>query len=214
MDMSWSSAARGALGALALLALAGQLGGCAQTAGEYPLPYRFGASLDASFATQEDRAGTGRRLARDFAAAADQTVTFAFNDASLDAAARAILDEQALWLRAHPDVPMVVTGYTDLVGSERYNYGLGLRRADNARKYLVAQGVPAARLIAVESRGEQDPVVPVAGRERLNRRAVTAVAGGAGGTAPGLDGTYAARIYDGYQSGNVGVSEAESMSVQ
>ncbi len=212
--MFWSSATRRAVGAAALLALAAQLGGCAKTAGEYRLPYRYGESLDASFAIQEDRAGTGRRLARDFAASADQMVTFAFNDASLDAEARVILDGQARWLRAHPDVPMVITGYTDLVGSERYNYGLGLRRAENARNYLIAQGVPAARLIAVDLRGEQDPLVPVTGRERLNRRAVTTVAVRPGGTGPGLDGTYAARIYDSYQAGNVGVSEAESMTVQ
>ncbi len=212
--MSWSDAARHALGGAALLALAGQLGGCAGPAGEFPLPYRFGETLDADFAIQEDRAGTGRRLARDFAANAETTVTFAFNDASLEDAARAILDEQALWLRAHPDVPMVVTGYTDLVGSERYNYGLGLRRAESARNYLVAQGIPVARLVAVESLGEQSPAVSVAGPERLNRRAVTTVAGRAGGVGPGLDATYAARVYDAYQAGNVGVSEAESMTVQ
>jgi peptidoglycan-associated lipoprotein len=212
--MCWSSAVLRATGAAALLALASQIGGCTRTAGEFPLPYRFGESLEANFAIQEDRAGTGRRLTRDFVASADPTVTFAFNDASLDAAARAILDEQARWLGARPDVPMVITGYTDLVGSERYNYGLGLRRAESARNYLVSKGVPAARLIAVESRGEQDPVVPVAGRERLNRRAVTTVAGRPGGIGPGLDGAYAARIYDAYQSGNVGVSEADSMAVQ
>ena len=175
-------------------------------------PYTFGESLDASFAVQEGRAGTGGRLARDFAARSENTVTFAFDDASLDTAARAALDGQAGWLRAHPGVPAVITGYTDLVGSERYNYGLGLRRAKSARDYLVAQGISRARLVAVESRGEDDPVVPVPGRERLNRRAVTGIASTAGGF--GLDGTYAARIYDAYRAGRIRTTEAAPITVQ
>jgi outer membrane protein OmpA-like peptidoglycan-associated protein len=212
--MSSSEAGRRPPRALAAIALAAQLAGCARPAGEFEIPYRFGEALDASFAIQEDRAGTGTRLNRDFAASAETTVTFAFDDARLDDGARAILDRQAVWLLAHPEVPMVITGYADLVGSERYNYGLGLRRAQSARDYLMAQGVLPARLVAIESRGDRDPVVPVAGPERLNRRAVTAVAGRAGGVGPGLDGTYAARTYDAYQAGRVGVSEAESMTVQ
>ena len=106
--MSSSDAGRLLPAALAALALAVQLAGCAHPAGEFPEPYRFGESLDASFAIQEDRAGTGRRLNRDFAAHAETTVTFAFDDAALDASARAILDGQAVWLLAHPEVPMMI----------------------------------------------------------------------------------------------------------
>jgi hypothetical protein len=79
---------------------------------------------------------------------------------------------------------------------------------------LVDRGVPAELLLAIESRGERDPVVPTADPERLNRRAVTVVGRlGRPGDGPGLDGTYAARIYDTYQAGRIGATEAESIAV-
>jgi hypothetical protein len=62
--------------------------------------------------------------------------------------------------------------------------------------------------------GERDPVVPTAGRERRNRRAVTTLGGGArmrpGG---GLDGGFAARLYDTYQAGRVDATEIQSIEV-
>jgi outer membrane protein OmpA-like peptidoglycan-associated protein len=212
--MCWTDGPGRALRAAALAAAAAVLAGCAGPAGEYALMPLRGESLRANTALQADRAGTGRRLARDFAASAEPTVTFAFDSASLDAEARAALDEQARWLAARPGVRMTVTGHADLVGPERYNYGLGLRRAESARDYLVASGVPPATLAALESRGETDPLVPTAERERRNRRAVTAVAaGGSVRAGPGLDGTYAARIYDTYQGARTGVAEAEPITV-
>ncbi len=33
------------------------------------------------------------------------------------------------------------------------------------------------------------------------------------GTGPGLDGTYAARLYDAYQAGRIGATEAEPITV-
>lgn len=211
--MFWIDAARGLLAAALPLAMATGLAGCAQPAGEFRVPYVFGESLDANLTMQADLAGTGRRLARDFAASAETTVTFAFNDASLDASAQAVLEDQADWLSTHPDVPMVIIGYADLVGPESYNYELGLRRAESARSYLLARGVSPARLVAAESRGEQDPIVPTMERERRNRRAVTAVAIRAGGVGPGLDGIYAAQLYNAYQAGRVDVTEADSTTV-
>jgi outer membrane protein OmpA-like peptidoglycan-associated protein len=212
--MCWSDGPGRLLRSAALLAAAAGLSACAEPAGESTLVPLHGDSLYANMALQADRAGTGGRLARAFAAGVEPTVTFAFDDASLDARAQAILDGQADWLRAHPGVPMTIVGHADLVGPERYNYGLGLRRAESARRYLVARGVPAELLLAVESRGEQNPVVPTVAPERLNRRAVTVVGRPAGaGPGTGLDGVYAARIYDAYQTGRVGATEVESIRV-
>lgn len=203
------------LRAAVLVAGAG-LFGCTEPAGESALVPLHGESLQANLAVQADRAGTGARLERDFRASAEPAVTFAFDDAALDTRARAVLDSQALWLQAHPGVRMTITGHTDLVGAERYNFGLGLRRAQSARDYLVARGVSPDMLEAVTSQGESQPVVPTAERERRNRRAVTEVAGAAtagAGTGTGIDGNYAARLYDAYQTGRIGATEVESITV-
>jgi peptidoglycan-associated lipoprotein len=112
-----------------------------------------------------------------FSAETRDTVHFAFNCVNLTAATRKLLDTQARWLSANPDIRMLVTGQTDLVGGETYNQKLGLRRAEAVTRDLLARGVERGRVEAVVSRGERDPVVVAAGREVENRRAVTSVAG-------------------------------------
>jgi peptidoglycan-associated lipoprotein len=210
--MCWTDRARKLFVPGLIAALAG-LCGCAEPAGESDLVPLRGESIRANIALQADRTRAGGPLARDFAAAAVPTVTFAFDSASLDARAREILDGQAAWLRAHPGVPMTITGHADLVGPERYNYGLGMRRAESARDYLVARGVSPDRLAAIESLGERRPVVPTADRERRNRRAVTQVGTRSSTAGRGLDGVYAAGLYDAYQAGRIGAREAEPITV-
>jgi peptidoglycan-associated lipoprotein len=199
--------------AITAIALA-TLAGCAQEAGLAGSSPWYGEATANNLAAQQAYvAGDAglRNLSDEFQASTDEIVTFAFDRAELDATAQNALDGQARWLRDNPQVRMTIVGHTDLVGSERYNYGLGLRRARAALEYLVAHGVSRDRLDAVESRGEQDPVVPTTARERRNRRAITMVAGYAAGyVGTGLDGVYAQRIYNVYQAGQFGVEEATS----
>lgn len=69
------------------------------------------------------------------------------------------LDEIALALVANPDVSDVVaTGFTDRIGSLKYNQLLSERRANKVRDYLIAKGVGPARLRA-QGKGEANPVV-------------------------------------------------------
>ena len=49
-------------------------------------------------------------------------------------------------LREFSDANVVITGYTDHHGPEKYNDGLSMRRAEAVKKYLVDQGISAARL--------------------------------------------------------------------
>ncbi len=152
-----------------------------------------------------------QNLAVDFAASAQDTVTFAFNRSELDENARKALDGQAKWLKDHPNVKMTIIGHTDLVGTKRYNKSLGLRRARSVVRYLSRKGVSRRRLAAVASRGETEPVVQTEARERRNRRAVTTVSGFARRyVGDGIDGVYAARVYDVYQSGTFQVDSADS----
>lgn len=53
---------------------------------------------------------------------------------------------------------IVITGYTDRLGSEQYNQKLSERRAQAVKNYIVEQGVTADRLVA-EGKGEADPIV-------------------------------------------------------
>ncbi len=203
-----------------ILALAGitAVAGCAggpvgidATSQEYGVAGRSAELRQIAYGQSEERL---RDLSRDFKANVKDTVTFAFNSAALDASARQALDGQAEWLKKHPTVRMTLVGHTDLVGSERYNQRLGLRRARTALNYLVRKGVSRKRLLAVESRGEREPVVQTEDRERRNRRSITFVSGfGPGYVGTGLDGEYSALVFDRYQAGSIGVEDASSDTV-
>ena len=57
--------------------------------------------------------------------------------------------------QAHID-SIALTGHTDRLGSEQYNYNLGLQRAQTVKNYLQGKGVQAP--ISVASAGESQPV--------------------------------------------------------
>lgn len=69
------------------------------------------------------------------------------------------LDEIAAALTANREVSnVVITGYTDRLGSEKYNHALSERRAIAVKDYLTAKGLDATRLNTV-GKGEANPVV-------------------------------------------------------
>lgn len=106
-------------------------------------------------------------------------VFFALDSSSVDSAAAGTLNRQAQWLNANPSISAVIEGHADERGTREYNLGLGARRAQAARDYLVSQGVDAGRLRVV-SYGKERPVAVCANEScwSQNRRAVTMVAGG------------------------------------
>ena len=65
------------------------------------------------------------------------------------------LAENLVSRQAHID-SIALTGHTDRLGSEQYNYNLGLRRAQTVKDYLQGKGVQAP--ISVASAGESQPV--------------------------------------------------------
>ena len=86
-----------------------------------------------------------------------QGVTFEFNKSRLTIDATKVLDFVAQSLTAHPEARIEVGGYTDNVGSTRYNKRLSLARARAVRAYLIQQGVVAEQLAAV-GYGKASPV--------------------------------------------------------
>ncbi len=149
-------------------------------------------------------------LARRFAADVNSTVNFDFNSTVLTVEAQETLRRQANWIRQFPEVRFKVYGHTDLVGSQSYNRALGLRRAQAAVSFLVAQGIDRSRLEAVASFGETQPLIVTEGRERRNRRTVTEVSGFVETNPLVLDGKYAIILYRDYtgSAGQGGTVEA------
>jgi len=85
------------------------------------------------------------------------SVHFAFDSASLDAAASATLEGYAAWMNANNSNKITVEGNCDQRGSREYNLALGQQRADIIRDYLTARGVNATHIDTV-SFGEERPV--------------------------------------------------------
>ncbi|ETA52612.2 OmpA family protein [Rhodobacteraceae bacterium PD-2] len=137
-------------------------------------------------------------LSQRFASEVLTTVNFAFNSSTLDQGAIDTLREQARWIRQFPEVRFRVYGHADKVGSAGYNKALGLKRANTVVNFLVSQGISRARLEAVVSFGETQPLIVTEGRERRNRRTVTEVSGFVTGHPTILDGKYAEVIYREY----------------
>ncbi len=86
------------------------------------------------------------------------TELFGFDSAQLGQP-QAKLDEIAAALNLNSQVTNVnVIGYTDRLGSTKYNQALSERRAVAVRDYLISKGLSASRLNA-EGKGEANPAV-------------------------------------------------------
>ena len=86
------------------------------------------------------------------------TELFAFDRAEI-MGTQGKLDDIAATLAANPQVAnIIITGYTDRIGTDKYNQKLSERRANAVKAYLVNKGVDGARLSAV-GKGEANPVV-------------------------------------------------------
>jgi outer membrane protein OmpA-like peptidoglycan-associated protein len=81
-------------------------------------------------------------------------VYFKTGSASLDNNAMTVLKAAADAFKANKDVTLAVTGYTDTVGSSRFNILLSRKRADSVRKALNAMGIPTSDM-AVAAYGEE-----------------------------------------------------------
>ncbi|MGB7024890.1 MAG: peptidoglycan-associated lipoprotein Pal [Candidatus Acidiferrales bacterium] len=81
---------------------------------------------------------------------------FDYNKSDIRDDARDPLQKDAEFLRSYPQVSVTIEGHCDERGSEEYNLGLGQRRADAAKQYLVSLGISADR-IKTMSWGKEHP---------------------------------------------------------
>lgn len=96
---------------------------------------------------------------------------FEFNKTRIMPDGETILNWAAGLLKKYPDMNVEVAGYTDSVGSAKYNEKLSQGRAQAVKDYLVKAGIPDAQM-TVKGYGKTNPIASnktSEGRE-LNRR--------------------------------------------
>ena len=116
---------------------------------------------------------------QDFVVNVGDRVFFESDSTELSSTAQATLDKQARWLQQYSRYSFTVEGHADERGTREYNFALGARRAEVAKEYLVARGVPASRIKTI-SYGKERPVAVCNDIScwSQNRRAVTVLSGG------------------------------------
>lgn len=109
------------------------------------------------------------------------TVHFGYDQDHLTTQAMMKLDKQIHYLMHHEAASrgqdqVLIAGHTDERGSSEYNMGLGARRANAVKQYLVGKGIDASKIETV-SYGKARPVDPGHNEAAWakNRRAVTMV---------------------------------------
>lgn len=112
----------------------------------------------------------------DFRQNVGDRVYFETDQSSIREDGRATLAKQAEWLKKYTNYPITIEGKCDERGTREYNLALGERRANAARQYLVAQGIPASRIKTI-SYGKERPEVVGSdeGSWARNRVAITAL---------------------------------------
>jgi outer membrane protein OmpA-like peptidoglycan-associated protein len=93
-----------------------------------------------------------------FSVAAEKSIPFKFDSATLEADHTAGLDEIAEMVMRNPDAIVVLAGHTDGTGNQDYNVRLGERRVESVRRYLaVEKNIPVYRIHEI-SFGSAKPI--------------------------------------------------------
>ncbi len=98
-------------------------------------------------------------------------VFFDWDRSDLTSEAEGILNDAAAYAKNKEAVRIAATGHADRSGTDEYNLGLSMRRANAVKNRLIAAGVPESE-ISIDAKGERDPLVPTEDgvREPQNRR--------------------------------------------
>ncbi|MFH0736240.1 MAG: OmpA family protein [bacterium] len=100
-------------------------------------------------------------------------VNFEFDKSELLPESYSVLDKSVKLLEDKPTVDVEIEGYTDYIGTDKYNHELSIQRAQTVKDYLVSKGIAENRL-SVVGYGKTNPVgdnETVEGRT-MNRRIV------------------------------------------
>ncbi|MFM8534697.1 MAG: peptidoglycan-associated lipoprotein Pal [Acidimicrobiia bacterium] len=83
-------------------------------------------------------------------------VFFDLDNSTIKDEGKAALSTNATWLKRWTSTRISIEGHCDERGTAEYNLGLGERRANAVKAYLVELGVPADRVVIV-SKGKEAP---------------------------------------------------------
>jgi outer membrane protein OmpA-like peptidoglycan-associated protein len=86
------------------------------------------------------------------------TINFDFNKSQITKADQAELEKATEFLKKYPKAKIRLEGYTDSVGTKKYNLGLSKRRAAATKKYFVKEAGVAAKRISTVGYGESNPI--------------------------------------------------------
>ncbi len=89
-----------------------------------------------------------------------EKVLFDFNQFILKPAAKEALSSVSAFIVEHPAKKLIVTGYTDNVGSDEYNLKLSLQRAQSVADYLIYCEHLDPKLFKIEGKGKAHPIAP------------------------------------------------------
>lgn len=129
----------------------------------------FGNCVRTKWAANGDPCGpTEARAPRQVAQRAtiaqeDRTVYFGFNQSRLSDESKQKLRSLATTLKSQEDVKEArIIGFADRIGSPSYNEKLSKKRAEEAQRYLVSQGIVNARATEIRWLGESTPATQCA----------------------------------------------------
>jgi peptidoglycan-associated lipoprotein len=88
---------------------------------------------------------------------AQRRAYFAFDSNTIDAENRAIIEANAAYLSANPQVKVTLEGHCDERGTREYNLALGERRAQAVERMMRVLGIAGNRISTV-SYGEEKPI--------------------------------------------------------
>lgn len=100
-----------------------------------------------------------------------ERIFFDLNSSVLRTASRLTLDRKVAFMNRHPEMKIRILGNTCDLGNERINIPLGLKRAEEARRYMVMKGIHPNRIITA-TQSTHDPLLPNTSEANraLNRR--------------------------------------------
>ena len=85
-------------------------------------------------------------------------VFFDYDKSDLKPEARRQIERWAEFMKRNANATITIEGHCDERGTREYNLGLGERRANSAKNFLVSQGIEARR-VATISYGKERPAV-------------------------------------------------------
>ena len=89
-----------------------------------------------------------------------EKILFDFNRFILKPEAKEALSVIGDIIRENKAGNIIVTGYTDNIGSDAYNLKLSLQRAQSVADYLIYCEKANPKLFEIEGKGKADPVTP------------------------------------------------------